>query len=75
MAWSRARGEARLKICHILEEALESAWHGATLRVRPSGLGLGLGLGLELEELFMFDSKSENQDRAVEAVEAVSEAS
>ena len=47
------------------------------------GLGFGLGLGLEevfvlglgLEEVFVFDSKSENGDRAVEAVEAVSEAS
>ena len=32
-----------------------------------------LGLGLGLEEVFVFDSKSENRDRAVEAVEAVSE--
>ena len=31
------------------------------------------GLGLGLEEVFVFDSKSENRDRAVEAVEAVSE--
>ena len=48
------------------------------------GLGLGLGLKLELEsvlglgfgleEVFVFDSKSENRDRAVEAVESVSEA-
>ena len=37
-------------------------------------LGLGLGLGLGLEEVFVFDSKSENRDRAVEAVESVSEA-
>ena len=34
----------------------------------------GLGLGLGLEEVFVFDSKSENRDRAVEAVELVSEA-
>ena len=27
-----------------------------------------------LEEVFVFDSKSENRDRAVEAVESVSEA-
>ena len=32
------------------------------------------GLGLGLEEVFVFDSKSENRDRAVEAVQAVSEA-
>ena len=32
-------------------------------------------MGLGLEEVFVFDSKSENRDRAVEAVsEAVSEA-
>ena len=36
--------------------------------------GLGLGLGLGLEEIFVFDSKSENRDRAVESVESVSEA-
>ena len=35
---------------------------------------LGLGLGSRLEEVFVFDSKSENTDGAVEAVEAVSEA-
>ena len=34
----------------------------------------GLGLVLGLEEVFVFDSKSENRDRAVEAVESVSEA-
>ena len=34
-----------------------------------------LGLGTGLEENFVFDSKSENRDRAVEAVESVSEAS
>ena len=28
-----------------------------------------LGLGLGLEEVFAFDGKSENRDRAVEAVE------
>ena len=33
-----------------------------------------LGLGLGLEEVFVFDSKSENRDRAVEAVESVPEA-
>ena len=37
-------------------------------------LGIELGLGLGLEEVFVFDSKSENRDRAVEAVESVSEA-
>ena len=37
-------------------------------------LKLGLGLGLGLEEVFVFDSKSENRDRAVEAVESVPEA-
>ena len=31
-------------------------------------------LGLGLEEVFVFDSKSENRDRAVEAVESVPEA-
>ena len=30
--------------------------------------------GPGLEEVFVFDSKSENRDRAVEAVESVSEA-
>ena len=41
-----------------------------------SGLGLGsrLGLGLWLEEVLVFDSESENRDRAVEAIEAVPEA-
>ena len=45
-----------------------------------TGLGLGSGLGSEswlglwLEEVFVFDSKSENRDRAVEAIEAVPEA-
>ena len=34
----------------------------------------GLGLGLGLEGVFVFDRKSENGDRAVEAVESVSEA-
>ena len=33
-----------------------------------------LGLGLGLEEVFVFDSKSEKRDRAVEAVESVPEA-
>ena len=37
-------------------------------------LGLGLGLWLWLEEVLVFDSKSENRDRAVEAIEAVPEA-
>ena len=37
-------------------------------------LGVGLGLGLWLEEVLVFDSKSENRDRAVEAIEAVPEA-
>ena len=35
---------------------------------RISGLGSGLWLGLGSEEVFMFDSKSENRIRAVEAV-------
>ena len=35
---------------------------------------MGCGSGLGLDEDFMFDSKSENRDRAVEAVEAVLEA-
>ena len=35
---------------------------------------IALGLGLGLEEIFVFASKSENRDRAVEAVESVSEA-
>ena len=34
----------------------------------------GHSLGLGLEEVFVFDSKSENRDRAVEAVESVPEA-
>ena len=36
-------------------------------------LGFG-GVGLGLKGVFVFDSKSENRDRAVEAVESVSEA-
>ena len=45
------------------------------VRVRFAlGLGLGLGSGLGLEEVFVFDSKSENRDIAVEAVKSVSEA-
>ena len=32
------------------------------------GIELELGLGGGLEEVFMFDSKGENRDRAVEAV-------
>ena len=31
-------------------------------------------MGLGLEEVFVFGSKSENRDKAVEAVESVSEA-
>ena len=38
------------------------------------GLVLRLVLGLGLEEVFVFDSKNENRDRVVEAVESVSEA-
>ena len=33
-----------------------------------------LGLGFGLEQVFVFDSKSENRDRAIEAVESVPEA-
>ena len=50
--------------------------HGEPVHFRASGivtgigLGLGFGLGLGLEKVFMFDSKSENRDRAVETVEA-----
>ena len=40
-----------------------------TVRVE---LGLGFGLEEELEEVFVFDIKSENRDREVEPVEAVS---
>ena len=36
--------------------------------------GAEVWLGLGLEEVFLFDSKSENRDRAVEAVESLSEA-
>ena len=43
-----------------------------TLQVEVVVLGLGLGFGLG--ENFVFDSKSDNRDRAVEAVESVSEA-
>ena len=35
------------------------------------GLGLRLEVVLGLEEVFVFDSKLENRDRAVEAVEPV----
>ena len=38
-----------------------------TVRVRT-------GIELGLEEVFVIDSKSDNRDRAVEAVESVSEA-
>ena len=38
------------------------------------GLGLALRLGLGFKEDFLFDSKRENRDRAVEAVKSVSEA-
>ena len=40
-------------------------------------LGLGgvrVRVGVRVGEVFVFDSKSENRDRAVEAVESVSEA-
>ena len=59
------------------DEAARSVGEGHT---PESGLGLEfrlsleVGLGLGLEEVFVFDSKSENRDRAVEAVESVSEA-
>ena len=33
-----------------------------------------LGLGLRLEEVVVFDSNSENRDRAIEALESLSEA-
>ena len=44
------------------------------LAAYPLEFGLGLRLGLRSEEVFVFDSKSENKDRAVKAVESVSEA-
>ena len=34
----------------------------------PRWTTLGVKLGLGLEEVFVFDSKSENRDRAVDAV-------
>ena len=48
---------------------------GQVLGVYPE-LVIGVGLGVELgsEEVFVFDSKSENGDIAVEAVLSVSEA-
>ena len=42
--------------------------------VRGRTIVSALWLGLGLEEVFVFDSKGENRDRAVEAVESVSEA-
>ena len=49
---------------------------GVRVRVRyvfELGLGLDLlGLGLGLEEVFVFDSKCENKDTAVEAIESLS---
>ena len=36
--------------------------------VRTPYVGLGLGLGLGLEGVFVFDSKSEKRDRALEGV-------
>ena len=44
----------------------------ARVRVRVR-VKLGFRLGLGLEEVFVFDSKSENKNRAVEAVESVTE--
>ena len=40
-----------------------------TTRLQASEIRVGLGLGLE--EVLVFNSKSENRDRAVEAVESV----
>ena len=41
----------------------------------PRAIMQGEGAGARVrEEVFVFDSKSENKDRAVEAVESVSEA-
>ena len=39
-----------------------------------SKFAIELGSGPGLEEVFVFDNKSENRGRAVEAVESVSEA-
>ena len=44
------------------------------LQLGLGALGFGLGSGSGLEEVFVFDSKSENRDRAIEAVESVPEA-
>ena len=51
---------------HVLVDHEEGV---RALRAEP-----GSGLGSGLEEVFVFDSKSENRDRAVEAIEAVPEA-
>ena len=51
-----------------------SAQQRFSVRGRTIVSALWLGLGLGLEEVFVFDSKSENRDRAVEAVESVPEA-
>ena len=46
---------------------------GVRVAVRV-GVTVRVILGLGLEEVILFDSKSENRDRAVEAVEPLSEA-
>ena len=35
---------------------------------------MAVGIRVRVKDVFVFDSKSENRDRAVEAVESVSEA-
>ena len=57
-----------VKLAH--QHGYETLGHVRTVLIRPLRVGLGLGL----EDVFVVDSKTENRDRAAEAVTAVSEA-
>ena len=68
----RARVRVRIRV-RVRREILERERSGGRTRVDGSVTSRRYRLGLE--EVFVFDSKSENRYRAVEAVESVSEAS
>ena len=66
-------------VCEVgVCDAGPTPWPPVRVGVRVGDAGATLvlrcGLRLGLEEVFVFDSKSENRNRAVEAVETVSEA-